>query len=170
MHICYQQKSLLHYLSSHIYIRPSLSSLSSSVSTGFSTVAFNHVLLIDLSLAVTSYQGLAKFSAALSPGPNWSLPEANWLDCADMSKSISQLNGAGRWRAVIAAAACRQWPCAETELEVSPLHSPLSWNIQVLFLTRYPPMSKCVCLFVCSIAWCRRVWTFAQISKPKAAE
>ena len=60
---------------------------------------------IDLSQAVTSYQGFAKFSAALSPGPNWSLPAANWLDRSDMSKSISQLNGAGRWRAVIAAAA-----------------------------------------------------------------
>lgn len=120
---------------------------------GFSTAAFNHVLLIDLSLAVTSYQGSAKFSAALSPGPNWSLPEANWLDCSDMSKSISQLNGAGRWRAVIAAtaAACRLWPCGETELEMSPLNSLLPWKFYS-WLEIYQWVSVCVfvvCTFNC---------------------
>lgn len=151
------------------------------MSVGCSAAAFNHVLLIDLRLAVTSYQGFAKFSAALSPGPNWSLPEANWLDCSDMSKSISQLNGAGRWRAIIAAtaAACRLWPCGETELEMSPLNSLLPRNIQVLFLTRYLPMSKRVHVYVCvcmycrlwHVTYCRRVHDLRQrYTRPKAAQ
>lgn len=96
-------------------------------------------LLIWVWLQPCIYQGSAKFSAALGPGSNWSLPEANRLDCAGMSKSISQLNEAVRWRAIIAAsaAACGRWPCGETELEMSALNLLLPWNTQLLFLTRY---------------------------------
>lgn len=128
--------------------------------------AYNHVLLIDFSPAVTSYQGFAKFSAALSLSPNWSLPEANWLDCSAMSKSISQLNEAGRWSAVIAAtaAACRLWPCGETELEMSPLNLQLPWNIEVWLLTGCQTF---VCL--CSVTWFRHVhaWSCTQLSEPQ---
>lgn len=109
-----------------------------------SAVAFNHVLFIDLTVAAASYQGFAKFSVALSPGSNWSLPEANWLDSSDMSKSISQLNGAGRWRAFIAttAAACRLWPCGETEFQVSTFNSLPCLNVHGLLSTGCPRTSS----------------------------
>lgn len=131
-----------------IYIHPSPCS-------SHSAVAFNHVLFIDLTVAAASYQGFAKFSVALSPGSNWSLPEANWLDSSDMSKSISQLNGAGRWRAFIAttAAACRLWPCGETEFQVSTFNSPPCLNVHGLLSTRCPRMSSSYVMW--SVAWSR---------------
>lgn len=166
MNICYRHKSLPRCSSPHIYIQPAPSSSSSCVSWArFLTVAFNHVLLIDLSLAATSNQGFAKFSAALSPGPNWSLPEANWLDSSDMSKSISQLNGAGRWRAIIAtaAAAGSLWPCGETELQVSLPHRECLCSI----LDNTFPLNEKMftCIFLCVVTWWRPSLALTWISK-----
>lgn len=84
IHICCRsgkKKPLPHYPSPRIYIRSSPSSFEQhceggkgmeggSVYCSVLQLLLTMFPFIDLSQAVTSYQGFAKFSAALSPGPN----------------------------------------------------------------------------------------------------